>query len=70
VIFLVFASLRFPVPVDKVLIVYALTGTLQAMGVSFLGFTEITMSSSYTVLGIPVAISLAATLLVRVVTLV
>jgi hypothetical protein len=69
VIFLVFASLRFPVPVDKVLIVYALTGTLQAMGVSFLGFTEITMSSSYTVLGIPVAISLAATL-VRVVTLV
>jgi hypothetical protein len=69
VIFLVFASLRFPVPVDKVLIVYALTGTLQAMGVSFLGFTEITMSSSYTVLSIPVAISLAATL-VRVVTLV
>ncbi len=69
VIFLVFASLRFPVPVDKVLIVYALTGTLQAMGVSFLGFTEIIMSSSYTVLGIPVAISLAATLLVRVVTL-
>jgi uncharacterized protein (TIRG00374 family) len=69
VIFLTFASLGFPVPVDKVLIVYALTGSLQAMGISFVGFTEIVISSSYTVLGIPPAVSLAATLLTRVVTL-
>jgi uncharacterized protein (TIRG00374 family) len=67
--FLTFASLGYPVPVDKVLIVYALTGTLQAMGISFLGFTEIVMSSSYIVLGIPPAISLSATLLTRVITL-
>lgn len=67
--FLTFASLGYPVPVDKVLIVYALTGSLQAMGVSFLGFTEIVVGGSYTILGIPAAISVSATLLVRVVTL-
>jgi uncharacterized protein (TIRG00374 family) len=69
VVFLVFAALGYAVPVDKVLIVYALTGTLQSIGVSFLGFTEIIMSSSYTVLGIPPALSLSAVLLTRVVTL-
>lgn len=69
VVFLVFTSLKFPVSPDKVLIVYALTGSLQAWGVSFLGFTEIIMSGSYTLLGIPLAISLAATLLIRVITL-
>jgi uncharacterized protein (TIRG00374 family) len=67
--FLTFASLRYPVPVDKVLIVYALTGSLQAVGVSFLGFTEIIVSGSYAILGIPPAISASATLLTRVVTL-
>lgn len=56
-------------PVDKVLIVYALTGSLQAMGVSFLGFTEIIVSSSYAILGIPAVLSVSATLLTRVVTL-
>lgn len=69
VVFLTFTALGYTVPVDKVLIVYALTGTLQSIGVSFLGFTEIVMSSSYTVLGIPPALSLSATLLTRVVTL-
>jgi uncharacterized protein (TIRG00374 family) len=67
--FLTFASLGHPAPLDKVLIVYVLTGSLQAMGVSFLGFTEIIVSGSYTLLGIPAAISVSATLLVRVVTL-
>ncbi len=67
--FLTFASLGYPAPLDKVLIVYALTGSLQAMGVSFLGFTEIIVSSSYAILGIPVAISVSVTLLVRIVTL-
>lgn len=67
--FLTFASLGYSVPVDKVLIVYALIGSLQAMGVSFLGFTEIIVSSSYAILGIPAVISVSATLLVRVVTL-
>jgi uncharacterized membrane protein YbhN (UPF0104 family) len=49
--------------------VYALTGTLQSVGVSFVGFTEIVMSTSYTVLLIPPAVSLSATLLTRIVTL-
>ena len=69
VIFLIFAALGSPVPVDKVLIVYALTGSMQAMGISFVGFTEIVMSGSYTVLGILPAVSVSATLLTRVVTL-
>ena len=69
VIFLTFASLGYPAAVDKVLIVYALTGSMQNMGVSFVGFTEIIMSSAYTVLGILPAVSLSATLLARVVTL-
>jgi uncharacterized protein (TIRG00374 family) len=69
VIFLTFASLGYPVPVDKALIVYALTGALQAMGIAVVGFTELVMSSAYTVLGIPPAVSLSVTLLTRVVTL-
>jgi uncharacterized protein (TIRG00374 family) len=67
--FLTFASLHYPVPVDKVLIVYALTGSLQAFGVGFVGFTELIMTGSYAVLGIPAPIGLSATLLARVVTL-
>lgn len=35
---LTFVALGFPVPVDKVLIVFTLTGTLQTVGVTFLGF--------------------------------
>jgi len=69
IIFLTFASLGYSAPVDKVLIVYALTGSLQSFGVSFLGFTEIIVSGSYAILGIPVAISVSATILTRVVTL-
>ena len=65
VVFLVFVSMGYPVPVDKVLIVYAITGSLQTSGVSLVGFTEIIMSSIYVVLGIPAAVSLTATLLTR-----
>jgi uncharacterized protein (TIRG00374 family) len=69
VIFLTFVSLGCPLPVDQVFIVYALTGSLASVGVSFVGVTEIIMSSSYTLLGIPPAFSLSATLLTRVITL-
>ena len=69
VTFLAFASTGYSVPVDKILIVYALTGSLQIIGVAFVGFTEIVMSGSYTVLGIPPAVGLYATLLSRIVTL-
>ncbi len=69
VIFLSFVALRYPVPVDKVLIVYTLAGTLQTVGVTIFGFTEIVMTSAYTFLGIPVDLSFSVTLLTRVVTL-
>ncbi len=69
VIFLTFIALGYPVPVDKVLIVFTLTGTLQTAGVTFFGFPELIMSISFTALGIPAALSVSITLLTRVVTL-
>jgi len=68
VVFLVFMSIGYSVTPDKVLIVYALTGGLQAMGISFIGLTEMVMSSLYTVLSIPLAVSVTATLLTRFIT--
>jgi len=69
VVFLTFVALGYHLPVDQVLIVYALTGALASVGVSFVGVTEIIMTSSYTLLGIPLAFSLSATLLTRIITL-
>ncbi len=69
VVFFVFASLGYPIPVDRVLIVYALTGTLASVGVSFVGLTEIIMTTAYQVLLIPLAVSFSVTLLTRVITL-
>ena len=69
VIFLTFMALGYPVPVDKVLIVFTLTGALQTVGVTIFGFTEIVMTSIFTFLGIPVDLSFSVTLLTRVVNL-
>lgn len=69
VIFLTFIALGYPVPVDKVLIVFTLTGTLQTVGVTFFGFPELIMSVSFTALGIPASLSVSVTLLTRVVSL-
>jgi uncharacterized protein (TIRG00374 family) len=69
VVFFTFACIGYPIPIDTVLIVYALTGTLQSIGVSFFGLTETIMSLSYNVLFIPPAVSVSVTLLTRVVTL-
>ena len=69
VIFLTFMALGYPVPVDKVLIVFTLTGALQTVGLTIFGFTEIVMTSLFTFLGIPVALSFSVTLLTRVVNL-
>ena len=69
VTFLTFVALGYPVPVDKVLIVFTLTGTLQTVGVTFFGFPELIMSVSFTALGIPAALSVSVTLLVRLVSL-
>ncbi|MGA2386686.1 MAG: lysylphosphatidylglycerol synthase transmembrane domain-containing protein [Candidatus Bathyarchaeia archaeon] len=69
VTFITFIALGYPVPVDKVLIVFTLTGTLQTVGVTFFGFPELIMSVSFTALGIPAALSVSVTLLTRVVSL-
>ena len=69
VTFITFIALGYPVPVDKVLIVFTLTGTLQTIGVTFFGFPELIMSISFTALGIPAALSVSVVLLVRVVSL-
>jgi uncharacterized protein (TIRG00374 family) len=69
VIFLTFLALGYPVPIDRVLIVFTLAGTLQTVGVTFFGFTEIVMTSAFTALGIQVDVSFAVTLLTRVVNL-
>ncbi|XHH10548.1 MAG: YbhN family protein [Candidatus Bathyarchaeia archaeon] len=67
VMFLVFTALGYPVPVDTVLIVYTLSGALQAVGVGY--FTDVFMSASFTALGLPPALSVSVTLLTRAVTL-
>lgn len=69
VVFFTFIALGFAVPVDKVLIVFTLTGTLQTIGVTFFGFPEVIMSVSFTALGIPGDLSFSVTLLTRVVNL-
>lgn len=69
VIFLTFIALDYPVPVDKVLIVFTLTGTLQTVGLTFFGFPELIMTISFNALLIPVSLALSVTLLTRVVNL-
>ena len=69
VIFLTFMALGYPVPVDKVLIVFTLTGTLQTVGLTFFGFPELIMTVSFTALLIPGSLALSVTLLTRVVNL-
>ena len=69
VVSLTFLALGYPVPIDRVLIVFTLAGTLQTVGVTFFGFTEIVMTSAFTALGIQVDVSFAVTLLTRVVNL-
>jgi hypothetical protein len=68
-VFFVFASLGHLIPVYQILMVYALTGTLASVGVSFVGLTEIITSTAYQVLSIPLALSFSVTLLTRIVTL-
>ena len=68
VIFLSFIALGQSVPVSTVLIVFTLTGTLQTVGVTLFGFTEIVMSVHLLFL-VFLRLSVSVTLLTRVVTL-
>jgi len=67
VLFITFAALGQPVPVDVVLIVFTLTGTLQTIGPLF--FPELVMTLTLTALFGDPAVAFSATLLSRVVNL-
>jgi uncharacterized protein (TIRG00374 family) len=69
VMFIAFASLGKPVPIDIVLIVFTLTGTLQTVGVAFFGFPELIMTITLTALNIDAALAVSVALLTRVVNL-
>jgi uncharacterized protein (TIRG00374 family) len=69
VMFIAFSSLGKPVPVDVVLIVFTLTGTLQTIGVAFVGFPELIMSVTLWQLGIDSSVAVSVALLTRMVNL-
>jgi uncharacterized protein (TIRG00374 family) len=69
VMFLTFAALGQPLPIDAVLIVFTLTGTLQAVGVALFGLPEFVMSVTFQTLGITTAVAVSVALLTRVVNL-
>jgi len=69
VMFLVFTAIGYPVPVDSVLIVYTVSGALQAVGIGIFGFNEIVMIATFTALGLPEGLSVSVTLLTRAITL-
>jgi uncharacterized protein (TIRG00374 family) len=69
VVFITFAALGQPIPVDVVLIVFTLTGTLQTVGVTVFGFPELIMTMTFTALYIDPAVAVSVALLTRVVNL-
>ncbi len=71
IFFLVLFSLGFAVSLSVVLIVYTIVGAIQAIPLGIpgeVGMTDVAMVSLYSLLGIPVGISGAATVLTRVLT--
>ncbi|MCL2134369.1 MAG: flippase-like domain-containing protein [Candidatus Bathyarchaeota archaeon] len=69
VMFLVFVALGHSAPAASVLIVYTISGVLQAVGLGIFGVNEIIMVSTFSVLGLPVGLGVSVTLLTRAVTL-
>jgi uncharacterized protein (TIRG00374 family) len=63
-----FLALGYPVPVDKVLIVFTLTGIVQSVGVA-LFVPDLVMTVAFSALFIPSSLALSVTLLTRVVNL-
>jgi uncharacterized protein (TIRG00374 family) len=69
VMFLVFVALGYPAPIDSILIVYTVSGVLQAVGLGIFGVNEIVMISTFRALGLPDGLSVSVTLLTRAVTM-
>jgi uncharacterized protein (TIRG00374 family) len=62
-LFVVFASIGYPVPADKVIITNVLSANLQSQGLALAGFAQVVSSSVYTILGISPIYSAASTVL-------
>jgi uncharacterized protein (TIRG00374 family) len=72
VAFLVFASVGFKISPSAIIIVYSINISLQGVPIGIpgqVGFMEIVMTNLYMLLGVPVDISVAATVLTRIITL-
>jgi len=70
--YLVFISLRLPVPWSVILITSAIVLAVKSipLGIPFeVGIPEITMTTLYTSLGVPAGVSATATILIRLITL-
>ncbi len=63
VLFLIFASIGYVVPPDKVIITNTIAIGLQTQGVALAGFAQVISSTVYTILGISPILSVASTLL-------
>jgi uncharacterized protein (TIRG00374 family) len=62
-LFLIFVSINYVVPADKVIITNVISVNLQTQGVALAGFAQVVTSSVYTILGIPLNYSAASTVL-------
>ena len=71
VAFLVFASVDFKISLSAIIIVYSISASLQNIPLGIpgeVGFMEIVMTTLYTMLGVPIDVSAAATVLIRIIT--
>ena len=62
-LFLIFVSIGYVVPADKVIITNIISVNLQTQGVALAGFAQVVSSSVYTILGISPILSAASTVL-------
>jgi uncharacterized protein (TIRG00374 family) len=62
-LFLIFVSIGYIVPADKVIITNIISMNLQTQGVALAGFAQVVSSSVYTILGISPLLSAASTVL-------
>jgi uncharacterized protein (TIRG00374 family) len=62
-LFLIFTSINYPVPADKIIITNTLSVNLQTQGIALAGFAQLVSSNVYTILGIPGSYSVASTVL-------
>ncbi len=65
IFFWVFFVVGFPVSAEKILISYSILALVQGLGSIFEGSAEAAMSATYVLLGIPVDVSIATTVLAR-----